>query len=135
MRPSCSGMVLALTTVPGILESFLIIQLKTIFPRSRFTRKLQQIQNTNSFSSFRSLNTDRNQHETIKDSLKLYLMGTMLENSSKKRKIWRYQSPAKCCRATMTSDNTTRATNKILVRQFTSRSNKPTCQEQERKLQ
>lgn len=40
MRPSSSGMVLALTIVPGILESFLIIQLKTIFPMSRLTRKL-----------------------------------------------------------------------------------------------
>lgn len=35
-------MVLALTTVPGILESFLIIQLKTIFPMSRLTRKLHK---------------------------------------------------------------------------------------------
>ena len=40
MRPSCSGMVLALTTVPGIFESFLIIQLNTIFPMSRFTHRL-----------------------------------------------------------------------------------------------
>lgn len=40
MRPSCSGIVLALTTVPGILESLLIIQLNTILPMSRFTRKL-----------------------------------------------------------------------------------------------
>lgn len=42
MRPSSSGMVLALTIVPGILESFLIIQLKTIFPMSRLTRKLHK---------------------------------------------------------------------------------------------
>lgn len=42
MRPSSSGMVLALTIVPGILESFLIIQLKTIFPISRLTRKLHK---------------------------------------------------------------------------------------------
>lgn len=54
------------------------------------------------------------------------LMGTMLEKSSRKRKIWRYQRPAKCCRATMTRDTTTRATNRILVKQFTSRSIKPT---------
>lgn len=40
IRPSCSGMVLARTTVPGILESFLIIQLNTILPMSRLTRKL-----------------------------------------------------------------------------------------------
>lgn len=56
-----------------------------------------------------------------------YLMGTMLEKSRRKRKIWRYQRPAKCCRATMTRDTTTRAPNRILVRQFTSRSNRPIC--------
>lgn len=50
MRPSCSGMVLALTVVPGILESFLIIQLKTIFPISRLTRKLQGITAEHEFS-------------------------------------------------------------------------------------
>ena len=43
MRPSSSGMVLALTTVPGILESLLIIQLKTIFPKSRLTRRLDEM--------------------------------------------------------------------------------------------
>lgn len=39
--------------------------------------------------------------------------------------ICRYQRPAKCCRATMTSDTTTSAPNRILVRQFTSRSKRP----------
>lgn len=46
MRPSSSGIVLALTIVPGILESFLIIQLKTIFPMSRLTRKLHKNKDT-----------------------------------------------------------------------------------------
>ena len=53
-------------------------------------------------------------------------MGTMWEKSSRKRNIWRYQRPAKCWRATITSDTTTRAPNRILVKQFTSKSNKPT---------
>lgn len=57
--------------------------------------------------------------------INFYLIGTMLEKSRRKRKIWRYQRPAKCCRATMTSDTTTRAPNRIFVRQFTSRSNRP----------
>ena len=57
--------------------------------------------------------------------VKADLMGTMLEKSSRKRKICRYQRPAKCCRATMTRDTTTSAPNRILVRQFTSRSNRP----------
>lgn len=39
--------------------------------------------------------------------------------------ICKYQRPAKCCRATITSDTTTSAPNRILVRQFTSRSNRP----------
>lgn len=54
-----------------------------------------------------------------------HLMGMMLENRSRKRMICRYQRPAKCCRATMTSDTTTSAPNRILVRQFTSRSKRP----------
>lgn len=54
-----------------------------------------------------------------------HLMGMMLENKRRKRMICRYQRPAKCCRATMTSDTTTRAPKRILVRQFTSRSNRP----------
>lgn len=49
----------------------------------------------------------------------------MLENRSRKRMICRYQRPAKCCKATMTSDTTTSAPNRIFVRQFTSRSNRP----------
>lgn len=56
-----------------------------------------------------------------------YLMGMMLENKRRKRMICRYQRPAKCCRATMTSDTTTRAPKRIFVRQFTSRSNRPIC--------
>lgn len=121
MRPSCSGMVLALTTVPGILESFLIIQLKTIFPISRFTRKLWG-KNTTSGSRTAP-------DEGVGDGGRTHLMGTMWEKRSRKRKIWRYQRPAKCWRATMTRDTTTRAPNRIFVRQFTSRSNKPTCEE------
>ena len=38
--PSCSGIVLERTTVPGILESLRITQLYTILPMSKFTRKL-----------------------------------------------------------------------------------------------
>lgn len=41
--------------------------------------------------------------------------------------ICRYQRPAKCCRATMTIETTTKAPKRILVRQFTSRSNRPIC--------
>lgn len=66
------------------------------------------------------------------EKLKSHLIGTMLEKSSRKRKIWRYQRPTKCCRATITSDTTTRAPNRILVKQFTSKSNRPTYHEQER---
>lgn len=58
-------------------------------------------------------------------------MGTIWEKSSRKRKICRYQRPAKCCRPTMTSDTTTRAPNRILVKQLTSKSNKPTWHEQQ----
>lgn len=54
-----------------------------------------------------------------------HLMGMMLENKRRKRMICRYQRPAKCWRATMTSDTTTRAPKRIFVRQFTSRSNRP----------
>lgn len=54
-----------------------------------------------------------------------HLMGMMLENKRRKRMICRYQRPAKCWRATITSDTTTRAPKRIFVRQFTSRSNRP----------
>lgn len=60
-------------------------------------------------------------------SLSAHLMGMMLENKRRKRMICRYQRPAKCWRATMTSDTTTRAPKRIFVRQFTSRSNRPIC--------
>lgn len=73
-----------------------------------------------------------NYPKNISDNIILDLMGTMWEKRSKKRKIWRYQRPAKCWRATMTSDTTTSAPNKILVKQFTSRSNKPTWQEKKK---
>lgn len=130
MRPSCSGMVLALTIVPGILESFLIIQLKTIFPISRLTRKLHQIRTANECFSTPYMSIQCNNAEDFEvENLKSYLMGTMLEKSNRKRKIWRYQRPAKCWRATITSDTTTRAPNRILVKQFTSKSNKPTYHE------
>lgn len=56
-----------------------------------------------------------------------YLMGMMLENKRRKRMICRYQRPAKCWRATMTRDTTTKAPKRIFVRQFTSRSNRPIC--------
>lgn len=69
-----------------------------------------------------------------KRSLSTHLMGTMLEKRSRKRKIWRYQRPAKCWRATMTRDTTTSAPKRILVKQFTSRSNKPTCQERQKQM-
>lgn len=58
-------------------------------------------------------------------SFSAHLMGMMLENRRRKRMICRYQRPAKCWRATMTSDTTTRAPKRIFVRQFTSRSNRP----------
>lgn len=54
-----------------------------------------------------------------------HLMGMMFENSSRNLMICRYQRPAKCWRATMTRDTTTRAPNRILVRQFTSKSKRP----------
>lgn len=74
------------------------------------------------FETYKWMNTE---------NLKSHLMGTIWEKSSRKRKICRYQRPAKCCRPTMTSDTTTRAPNRILVKQLTSKSNKPTYHEQQ----
>ena len=97
--PSSSGNVLVLTIAPGISGSFMIWDAYTVFPTSKFTRKLSK--GTKGQSSFKS------------GKLQIYLIGMMDENRIKNLKTYTYHRPRKPLRATSTSDRAKVTAHKI----------------------
>ena len=97
--PSSSGNVLVLTIVPGISGSFIIWDAYTVFPMSRFTRKLRGIPGVRTIHNSGNFNA--------------YLMGMMDENNIRNLKTYTYHRPRKPLRATSTRDRTNVTVHKI----------------------
>ena len=97
--PSSSGNVLVLTIAPGISGSFMIWDAYTVFPISKFTRRLSKGGVSKSNSKSEKLHTD--------------LIGMMDENKIKNLKTYTYHSPRKPLRATSTSDRAKVTAHKI----------------------
>ena len=97
--PSSSGNVLVLTIVPGISGSFIIWDAYTVFPISRFTRRLSKRVHVKSNPKPREPY--------------IYLIGMMDENRIKNLNTYTYHRPRKPLRATSTSDKANVTAHKI----------------------